>query len=658
MKAVKLKVQGMKNAGSFGAVILAGGYSSRMKAFKPLLPVGSGTAIEMLIAAFRDAGIVDIAVVSGHNRDRLLPVIEKAGVAEVYNADYAEGMFSSIQAGIGYAKDTFRQAQGFLLAPVDCPLVSKAVLKRLVEAAVEEGSGAASRGAGTIESCGTLNNGETDKTAESTESRGLSEADELYASLKDVESCEPLEGSETGKPANDDSDILDVTGLQDIVHGLAGENDADDALHEFADEVSSFAPFEPSVVRAKTLKNFYVPVFEGKKGHPLLIPAVYSGEICRYDDPGGLKAITDRHWDRMVRVPVEDEGCVLDMDTPEGYEEILAFQKTGGRRESLQELAAGRRIFLIRHGQTKQHREKMFIGQYDVPLKEGTYGQVAAMAKEIAGHLMETAGGRNVSGCSGSSGQRPEKYGGSLVSWSGIIYTSPLKRAEQTAEIIRDVFMREAADGKEFAGTEDGSVDGGKRVNAANGQAGAANELAGTGKRAEAEESCDAGQWRARGEGRNIAEKAAAEEILLAERKAHMQENRHTGKQMNELNAGEKENRFKWELQQVSDLQEIALGNWDGMPISEVKKKYPLDYERRGDDIFSFKIGNRAENFYDVQYRAVKALREILQKDQSRDILLVTHSTVIRALENNLKGLRVDDPWDQLAKNDFRVISL
>ena len=39
----------MKN--NYGAVILAAGYSSRMKSFKPLLPVGDVSAIERSVLA-------------------------------------------------------------------------------------------------------------------------------------------------------------------------------------------------------------------------------------------------------------------------------------------------------------------------------------------------------------------------------------------------------------------------------------------------------------------------------------------------------------------------------------------------------------------------------------------------------------------------------
>lgn len=426
----------------YAAVILAAGYSSRMQRFKPLLDIGGVSAIERLIRGAREAGVHHIIVVTGHNREALLPVLRQCKttpcglVQEVYNPDFAQGMFSSIQTGLRHAKEAAPDLSGVFLMPVDCPLISSHVLRKLKERREE------------------------------------------------------------------------------------GRDSRSSAMNSCAD-------------------CFYVPVFEGKKGHPLLIPTRYFGEICDYDGAGGLKAITDHHWDKIIRVPVDEEGCVMDMDTPEGYEEIVAFFENGCRRESLQKLAAGRRIVLVRHGETRQHDEKMFIGRYDVPLDEDAAPQVAAMAAELMGRLLE---GR---------------------SKDAVLYTSPLQRAGRTAEIMASVF-NEASERRGFA----------------------------------------------------------------------------------------------WEIRQIDALQEIALGDWDGKAISQIKAQYPAEYERRGKELFSFKIGNKAENFYDVQYRAVKALRKILTEDRSRNIILVTHSAVIRALENNLCGMRVDDPWEKLPKGSFRVIEV
>ena len=81
----------------FAAIILAAGYSSRMKKFKPLLPIEGTTALERLAASVRAGGIEKLVVVTGHRREQLEPVLEKIGAIEAYNENYDDGMFSSIK---------------------------------------------------------------------------------------------------------------------------------------------------------------------------------------------------------------------------------------------------------------------------------------------------------------------------------------------------------------------------------------------------------------------------------------------------------------------------------------------------------------------------------------------------------------------------------
>ena len=57
-----------------------------------------------------------------------------------------------------------------------------------------------------------------------------------------------------------------------------------------------------------------------------------------------------------------------------------------------------------------------------------------------------------------------------------------------------------------------------------------------------------------------------------------------------------------------------------------------------------------------MQYRALGALRDILRNDDAKDIIIITHSGVIRALENNILGLRVDDEWDPVEKGRLRML--
>ena len=382
-----------------GAVILAAGYSSRMGAFKPGLHIGDETVISRLVGSFRSAGISDIVVVSGHNRQELLSLINGLEVTESYNEKYPEGMFTSIQAGV---QKTDKALRGFFLIPVDCPLLEAETIDLLVS------------------------------------------------------------------------------------------NIRDDS-------------------------SFVVPCYRGKKGHPLYIPMKYRDEILNYDGNGGLKAITDKYDDQMIRIETGRESTVLDMDTPAAYEELKEFYERGMKSEALSDLAKGRTFYLVRHGQPQQHKDKIFLGQTDVPLSETGRKQAEEAKAKLPGNIHR-------------------------------IYSSDLKRARETAQII-----------------------------------------------------CS-------------------------------------------------------EVTEVKGFREMNLGSWDGRYIEDIRGEFPELYKKRGKNLFSFKTGNKAENFYDLPYRVVKALTDMLKKDERKEIFIVAHSGVIRCIENNLKGGCVEDAWQKPETGGVRVV--
>lgn len=102
------------------AIIVAAGYSSRMEAFKPLLPLGESTVIESSISSFLEAGIENTIVVVGFKANMLKPILEQMDIKWVYNKNYSEGMFSSIVAGV---KSLPSHVKGFFLLPADIPIV-------------------------------------------------------------------------------------------------------------------------------------------------------------------------------------------------------------------------------------------------------------------------------------------------------------------------------------------------------------------------------------------------------------------------------------------------------------------------------------------------------------------------------------------------------
>jgi molybdenum cofactor cytidylyltransferase len=111
------------------AIILAAGYSSRMGAFKPLLPFGETTVLERAIVLFRTAGIHDIRVVAGHRSADLLPLLMRLKVRPVLNKRYQEGMFTSVVAA---AESLDSESGAFFLLPVDIPLVRRETVELLV----------------------------------------------------------------------------------------------------------------------------------------------------------------------------------------------------------------------------------------------------------------------------------------------------------------------------------------------------------------------------------------------------------------------------------------------------------------------------------------------------------------------------------------------
>jgi molybdenum cofactor cytidylyltransferase len=112
----------------FSAIILAAGYSSRMGEFKPLLRVGSCSAVETVVRLFLNAGIDDVSVVVGHRARALSPVVEAAGARCVTNNEYDLGMYSSVRAGVAALPSG---TEACFIIPADIPLIRVSTIRRL-----------------------------------------------------------------------------------------------------------------------------------------------------------------------------------------------------------------------------------------------------------------------------------------------------------------------------------------------------------------------------------------------------------------------------------------------------------------------------------------------------------------------------------------------
>lgn len=190
------------------AIIVSAGYSSRMGSFKPFLKFHTRSALEILVDTYKSCGIENIIVVTGYRGSEVADSLRDSGVRCFQNTDYAQGMFTSVVAGIE-ALDS--DVAAFFMQPVDIPLVKKYTIEVLKSQYPESG------------------------------------------------------------------------------------------------------------------KCIIYPEFMGRTGHPPLIDCRYREEILSSNGEGGLKRILRAHADDSTTIPVFDKAVLMDMDTREDYERLLAY---------------------------------------------------------------------------------------------------------------------------------------------------------------------------------------------------------------------------------------------------------------------------------------------------------------------------------------------
>lgn len=94
-------------------------------------------------------------------------------------------------------------------------------------------------------------------------------------------------------------------------------------------------PVDIPLVRPQTLQmlmgssgnessQIIYPTFLGKRGHPPLIPRQYTEKLTHWSGTGGLKVFLEQYDDSSLDVSVFDQGILMDMDTSEQYNQIVA----------------------------------------------------------------------------------------------------------------------------------------------------------------------------------------------------------------------------------------------------------------------------------------------------------------------------------------------
>jgi molybdenum cofactor cytidylyltransferase len=128
----------MAHSHSIAAIVLAAGSSRRMGAVNKLLLEYAGEiAVRRAARAALDAGINDVIVVIAAGDDHIVGTLHGLRVRIVENPDHAEGIASSIRAGVAAVAPAHA---GALVMLADMPLIAPRHLLPLLEAFVERES--------------------------------------------------------------------------------------------------------------------------------------------------------------------------------------------------------------------------------------------------------------------------------------------------------------------------------------------------------------------------------------------------------------------------------------------------------------------------------------------------------------------------------------
>jgi molybdenum cofactor cytidylyltransferase len=70
-----------------------------------------------------------------------------------------------------------------------------------------------------------------------------------------------------------------------------------------------------------------IPVFGGRKGHPVLLSGHIAAELLMEDDRYNLRDFIQRKGFQTLMV--EDEGILIDLDTTDDYKRIIERSRGG-----------------------------------------------------------------------------------------------------------------------------------------------------------------------------------------------------------------------------------------------------------------------------------------------------------------------------------------
>lgn len=72
-------------------------------------------------------------------------------------------------------------------------------------------------------------------------------------------------------------------------------------------------------------KKIVIPTFKGRRGHPTIFPYYIIKDLSEMET---LRDVIGKHEDKILLLETDDEGIILDIDTPGDYEYVMEYIKS------------------------------------------------------------------------------------------------------------------------------------------------------------------------------------------------------------------------------------------------------------------------------------------------------------------------------------------
>jgi molybdenum cofactor cytidylyltransferase len=123
----------MKREEKIAAIILAAGASTRLGQPKQLLKLQGQSLIRRAAVAVIGAGCNPTFIVTGSESNQIVQELYDLPVQSVFNADWGNGIGSSLRAGVRALQNFALQPNAVVIAVCDQPYMNSEVIERLID---------------------------------------------------------------------------------------------------------------------------------------------------------------------------------------------------------------------------------------------------------------------------------------------------------------------------------------------------------------------------------------------------------------------------------------------------------------------------------------------------------------------------------------------